>query len=68
MNHKDYIGRTIGDLLKDTPSFAVNYYLVNIDGKYKHLTDLINDEQALQKTIIEISDLCSDYTYWVETR
>lgn len=65
MNHKEYIGKKLRDLISD-PSMSAIYYLVVTKKRTYHLGDIMNDEEYLDQTITEISSLCSDYTYWIK--
>lgn len=66
MNHKKYTGKQLKELIKATPSYAINFYEVSYDEKIYHLSEMINDENCINKTIKSISNLASDYTYWIQ--
>lgn len=68
MEHKLYIGKTLKELLENTPKFAIGLYLIIINDKVFHLKDIMNKKEYLEKIILEISDLCPDYTYWISLK
>lgn len=68
MNHKNYIGKKLIDLYNNTPNYAKNFYLILAEERCKHFKAIIDDDEIMNKTIMYISDLKSDYTYIVKLK
>jgi dTDP-D-glucose 4,6-dehydratase len=65
VSHEYYIGKQIRDLVKNTPDYAINFYLITYGGNVHHLKDILDNEEFMNAEIKRISDLAPDYTYWV---
>lgn len=64
VNHADYVGKTLGDLVKDTPDYALNFYRVYCKGKCcTELKNVLHDEKLLKREIKEIKTWHVSYDY-----
>lgn len=61
IDHNNYIGKPLKELVNDLFSYAINFY--RVDGK--SLLNLYKDENYLNKIIKEISDVNGDCTYTI---
>lgn len=66
MDHSDYIGKKLQVLIGATPEYAIGFYLVVCNGEIKGLRNILNDQDLLGKTILNISGLHGDYTYYID--
>lgn len=63
INHQNYIGKKLRDLVND-PHFCGGYYIVgNCNSKHP-----FSDEKYLNMMIEDISDVASDYTYFIKLK
>lgn len=62
MDHNDYIGKALKDLVSATPDYAINFYHVYYKDKF-HLKDHLEDESVMNRIIKSISKLYPDYHY-----
>lgn len=63
MNHTDYIGRPLKDLVSITPSYAINFYQIIFQGKVRFLEDIPLDDDWMDAKVKSISELYQDYHY-----
>jgi hypothetical protein len=71
ITHDYYIGRKLKDLIDDINKkapHALNYYIVQGMNLSSHLPKIQNNEDYREWIIESISDLASDYTYWIIVR
>jgi hypothetical protein len=62
MDHRDYIGRPLKDLVSVLRDYEVNFYQVFHGGRF-HLKDHLGDETVMSRRIKSISHLYPDYHY-----
>ncbi|MCY9738166.1 hypothetical protein M5X17_31225 [Paenibacillus alvei] len=65
MNHDEYIGKQLKELVNDAPDYAINYYLLIHKGKHKSLRSVLNNDKLLDRKIKNISKLYPDYSYYI---
>lgn len=71
MNTESYIGKTLREFAKDTPSYAINFFMLYHKSKNRgrmpvHLKDVLSDEEVLNATIKSVSLPYPDYTMYID--
>lgn len=71
MDTETYIGKTLRDFVKNTPNYAINFFMVYHKSKNRgtmpvNLKGVLDNEEVLNSTIKSVSLPYPDYTMYID--
>lgn len=71
MGIEAYIGKTLREFVKDTPNFAINFFMVYHKSKNRgrmpvNLKDILDNEEILSEIVKSVSLPYPDYTMYID--
>ena len=71
MDIEAYIGKTLREFVKDTPNYAINFFMIYHKSKHRgtmpcHLRDVLDNEEILSGIVKSVSLPYPDYTSYID--